>query len=111
VTPRAGASVGLGLGALEMLRRLMLGQGLCDAGARREAQGLLRLAQAPHPGDLWIDSFLGWQLAQDKGQEAEALRFLTAAAALKPDNLSRNFGCATADGDNSLRKNPLLAAR
>jgi tetratricopeptide (TPR) repeat protein len=67
---------------------LMLGQRLNDCQAHREAQVLLRRAQAHHSGDLWINYYLGCQLWQDKAQRGDAVPFLTAAAALRPDNVN-----------------------
>src|SRR5262249_50156008 len=64
---------------------LMLGQGLRACGAEHKALALLRRAQAQHPGDFWINCLLGWQLWQEPDQAADSVRFLTAAAALKPD--------------------------
>jgi serine/threonine-protein kinase len=65
---------------------LMLAQGLRACGAEQKALALLRRAQALHPGDFWINCLLGWQLWQEPGQLADVVRFLTAAAALKPDS-------------------------
>jgi serine/threonine-protein kinase len=65
---------------------LMLGEGLNHCGTRARAQAVLRRAQEQYPGDTWINLFLGWHLAQAPGQSDDALRFLTAAAALHPDS-------------------------
>jgi serine/threonine-protein kinase len=55
-------------------------------GARSDAVSLLRRAQAQYPGDFWINYTLGWYLVQYPEQRVAALRFLTAAAALRPNS-------------------------
>jgi serine/threonine protein kinase/Tfp pilus assembly protein PilF len=47
---------------------------------------LSRRVQAAYPGDFWANHGLGWDLAQ-AGKDAEAVRYYTAALALRPDNL------------------------
>ncbi len=51
------------------------------------SEPLLRRAQRQYPADFWVNEYLGWVLISvsplDRG---EAVRFLTAAAALRPDS-------------------------
>jgi tetratricopeptide (TPR) repeat protein len=55
--------------------------------ARGDAVALLRRAQAAFPGDFWINHDLGMALRCCRPpQHAEAIRFLTAAVALRPDS-------------------------
>jgi serine/threonine protein kinase/Flp pilus assembly protein TadD len=63
---------------------------LCDhlagMGRYREAVKLLRQAQERHSGDFWINHQLAHYLIQDRPpRPAEAVRFLTAAVAVRPD--------------------------
>jgi tetratricopeptide (TPR) repeat protein len=75
-----------------------LGQ-ILDAGGMSEARvRLLRRAQEAYPGDFWINQGLGMALlATQPPQLDEAVRFLTAAVALRPRsagarlNLGRAF--------------------
>jgi serine/threonine protein kinase/Flp pilus assembly protein TadD len=46
---------------------------------------LLQRIQRAYPGDLWTNHALALEL-QDNGQAAEAIRYYTAALALRPDN-------------------------
>jgi serine/threonine-protein kinase len=51
------------------------------------AQRLLRKAQAQNPGDFWLNYWLGSALGLTRTPESDdALRFLTAAVALRPEN-------------------------
>jgi serine/threonine-protein kinase len=49
-----------------------------------QALSLLRRAQVQYPADFWINYMLGWYLRHVPDQSADALRFLTVAAALRP---------------------------
>jgi serine/threonine-protein kinase len=74
-----------------LARRL---EGVEPAGPRRYASGpaalaLLRRAQQQYPADFWINESLGMGLHQDKSKPeelTEAVRFLTAAVALRPES-------------------------
>jgi serine/threonine protein kinase/Flp pilus assembly protein TadD len=72
--------------------------GLCQRGATQSAAKLLRRAQEVFPGDFWINHDLGMALQDcQPPQYGEAIRFLTAAVALRPAsagarlNLGRAF--------------------
>jgi serine/threonine-protein kinase len=54
------------------------------SGSRPQAVSLLRRAQVQYPADFWINYMLGWYLRHVPEQRADALRFLTVAAALRP---------------------------
>jgi serine/threonine-protein kinase len=57
--------------------------------AHAGAAHLLRRAQRQYPADFWINENLGMGLNQDKSKPeelTEAVRFLTAAVALRPDS-------------------------
>jgi serine/threonine protein kinase/Flp pilus assembly protein TadD len=60
---------------------------------------LLRRTQRAHPADLWANLWLAWELAEN-GQPAEAIRYYTAALALRPDSpgiyLNRGFALGRA---------------
>jgi serine/threonine-protein kinase len=65
----------------------MLASRLRAVGAGASAMALLRRAQVPHAGDFWINHDLGVVLRnQESTDPAEAVRFLTAAVALRPDS-------------------------
>jgi serine/threonine-protein kinase len=70
-------------------------------GASRAALALLRRAQRQYPADFWINEILGRGLAQEKAppeELTEAVRFLTAAVALRPESAGAhlNLGLALA---------------
>src|SRR5262249_26645106 len=60
-----------------------------------DAENLLREAQERHPGDFWINTMLGMVLNQG-GKSAEAVGYLRAAVALRPDTsvAHNNLGLA-----------------
>ncbi len=62
-----------------------LADGLVAVGATDEAVAVLRKSQAGYPQDFWLNYTLGVLLRQDQGVKGrtDALRFLTAAAALR----------------------------
>jgi serine/threonine protein kinase/Flp pilus assembly protein TadD len=63
----------------------VLEQGLRQRGATEAAVALLRRAQEAFPGDFWINHDLGVALLDCRPPRAgEAVRFLTAAVALRP---------------------------
>jgi serine/threonine-protein kinase len=58
-----------------------------DALEPAEAAKLLRRAQAHYPADFWVNNDLGWALLKvTPPQYDEAVRFLTAAVALRPES-------------------------
>src|SRR5262249_17811767 len=73
--------------------------GLQQRGASAAALALLRRAQQAFPADFWINHDLGIALGRSEPpQLEEAIRFLTVAAALRPDNpgVRYNLGLALA---------------
>jgi eukaryotic-like serine/threonine-protein kinase len=61
--------------------------GLAQRGATEAVLTLLRGAQQAFPGDFWINHDLGMALGRcHPPQNEEAIRFLTAAVALRPDS-------------------------
>jgi eukaryotic-like serine/threonine-protein kinase len=78
----------------------LLEMGLRQRGRCAEALGLLRRAQQAFPADFWINHDIGIALREcQPPQHEEAIRFLTAAAALKPDSagVRYNLGLVLAD--------------
>jgi eukaryotic-like serine/threonine-protein kinase len=66
---------------------LLLAEGLLQSGARASALTLLRRAQQQHPADFWICFRMANALARDgQGSLEEAIRFYTAALALRPQS-------------------------
>ena len=65
----------------------LLGTALHANGANEQAMGLLRRAQVQNPDDWWINNVLGWfcQTALPP-QYDDALRYYTAAQAIRPRN-------------------------
>jgi serine/threonine protein kinase/Tfp pilus assembly protein PilF len=65
----------------------VLEMGLWQRGASGAALALLRRAQQAFPGDFWINHNLGIALRDgEPPQNEEAIRFLTAAVALRPES-------------------------
>ncbi len=65
---------------------LLLANAMADAGDPNSAVALLRRAQARHPGDVWINFRLGFLMERTHPpQTEEAIRFYTAARALRPE--------------------------
>src|SRR5262245_16743832 len=66
---------------------LLLAEGLLQSGARASALTLLRRAQQQHPEDFWTCFQMANALALDgQGSSEEAIRFYTAALALRPQS-------------------------
>jgi serine/threonine-protein kinase len=63
----------------------LLGQALTDSGDPALAESVLRRAQVRHPGDVWINLDLGSVLVRKLNRRDEAIRFYTAARALRPE--------------------------
>jgi tetratricopeptide (TPR) repeat protein len=75
----------------------LLDRALHRAGARDGAVAILRRAQESYPGDFWINHNLGVALLDCASPEVDdAVRFLTAAAALRPESpgVQLNLGLA-----------------
>jgi tetratricopeptide (TPR) repeat protein len=75
-----------------------LARRLQSAQANASAVRLLRRSQQLHPGDFWIHEDLGIALLerQKPSEPAEAVRFLTAAVALRPDSPGAHFNLGNA---------------
>jgi serine/threonine-protein kinase len=71
----------------------LLGAGLNDAGDSALAESVLRTAQRRHPRDVWVNHSLGAVLER-LSRHDEAIRFYTAARAVRPEtgfNLALNL--------------------
>jgi tetratricopeptide (TPR) repeat protein len=76
------------------------------------AERLLRRAQAAHPGDFWLEEELGLALANKPGRgEETAVRFLTAAAALRPDSPGAHYNLGNALAAQRLYEEAVTAYR
>jgi tetratricopeptide (TPR) repeat protein len=62
----------------------LLGTGLNDAGDSARAESVLRTAQERHPSDVWVNYALGAVL-DELSRRNEAIRFYTAARAIRPE--------------------------
>jgi tetratricopeptide (TPR) repeat protein len=74
--------------------------------AHASAARLLRRAQQQYPADFWVNEILGMGLSNEKSQPeelTEAVRFLTAAVALRPESPGAylNLGVALANNGQS----------
>ena len=70
----------------------LLGVGLNGSGDSALAESVLRKAQQRHPRDVWVNYELGRALEkQSRGDEA--IRFYTAARAIRPANSPRAGPC------------------
>ena len=63
----------------------LLGTGLNYAGDSTLSESVLRRAQQRFPGDVWVNHALGGLLAR-LSRSDEAIRFYTAARAIRPDS-------------------------
>jgi tetratricopeptide (TPR) repeat protein/tRNA A-37 threonylcarbamoyl transferase component Bud32 len=64
----------------------LLGRALLEAGDAKRAVALLSAVREQHPGDVWVNYDLAQALrAQQPPQLAEAIRYYTAAQALRPE--------------------------
>jgi serine/threonine-protein kinase len=67
--------------------QVFLGQALTRAGLAGKAAALLRQAQRRHPADYWVNAGLAKALlVKEPWEPAEAVRFASAAVALRPDS-------------------------
>src|SRR5262249_51938027 len=77
----------------------LLGMSLNQRGARESALAQLRRGQQAFPGDFWMNHNLGWALYHCRPRRLEgAIRYLTAALALKPDSPPRTSTWAALSG-------------
>jgi tetratricopeptide (TPR) repeat protein len=75
------------LTALPAPTLVLLGDSLRRSGAIEQAVSVLRQAQEGYPADFWINNCLGFALDQLRPPEVdEAIRFYTAAVALRPNS-------------------------
>jgi serine/threonine-protein kinase len=66
-----------------------------------QAAELLRRAQRQYPADFWVNHNLGWVLREvTPPEKAEAVRFLTAAVALRPESPGAHLNLGIALGHN-----------
>jgi serine/threonine protein kinase/tetratricopeptide (TPR) repeat protein len=67
---------------------VLLARDLEGANEPAAAEGLLRAGQARYPSDFWLNHNLGFSLShqQNAPRAAEAVRYLTAALALRPNS-------------------------
>src|SRR5438270_763889 len=66
---------------------VQLGDALGEAGAPAGAVDVLRRAQRRHPGDFWVNHELAsWLLRAPPPRWDEAVRFFSAALALRPES-------------------------
>jgi Flp pilus assembly protein TadD len=64
----------------------LLGQAMLEAGEAKQAAALLGAVREQHPGDVWVNYGLAQALrAQQPPKLAEAIRYYTAAQALRPE--------------------------
>jgi serine/threonine-protein kinase len=77
----------------------LLGRMLGQAGGVNAATKLLRRAQSYYPNDYWMNSDLAWYIGTNENP-SEALRYFTAALALRPDYAPahNNVGAALSGG-------------
>jgi serine/threonine-protein kinase len=77
---------------------MRLGNRLMDVQARGSALLLLRRAVQQYPADVWINHNLGMVALTfpDQPKAEEALRYLTAAVALRPDSAAMRLNLGTA---------------
>jgi tetratricopeptide (TPR) repeat protein len=65
----------------------IMGDALYESGAKEQALTLLSQAQLHYPDDWWISNLLGWCcLTAEPPRYDEAIRYYTAAQALRPQN-------------------------
>jgi tetratricopeptide (TPR) repeat protein len=69
---------------LDPISLQLLGSGLNAAGDRWLAESVLRRAQQQHPRDVWLNYELG-QVLEGLSRPDEAIRFYTAARAIRPE--------------------------
>jgi tetratricopeptide (TPR) repeat protein len=87
----------------------LLGRAL-DANGSPEAVPLLRRAQETYPGDFWINQQLGRALIRcQPPQYDEAIRFLTAAVALRPNSAGVHLNLGIALAGKGRRAEAILA--
>src|SRR5262249_24758316 len=83
----------------------LLGQTLRELGALDKAMAVLREAHPHHPDDFWLNDALGWfsMHAFDPPRYEDAVRYYTAAVALRPRNASTHLELALALSQDASR--------
>jgi serine/threonine protein kinase/Flp pilus assembly protein TadD len=90
----------------------LLGMSLKQRGARESALALLRRGQEAFPGDFWMNHNLGWALYHCRPPRLEeAVRYLTAALALKPDSPPAHLNLGSALWKHGRHEEALAAFR
>jgi serine/threonine-protein kinase len=85
------------VGKLPPTTLLRLAERLLDAHATPNGLDLLRRAQKQYPDDFWLNNSLGYYLANTEPQRwEEAMRYLTAAVALRPKSPGAHVNLAVA---------------
>jgi tetratricopeptide (TPR) repeat protein len=100
------------LGARPPVTLVLLAEFLAEMGKQAEATALLRRAQEQYPGDFWINHELAYCL--DKGGTSradEALRFYTAAVAIRPESPGARLNLGNALTRKGLLDEALAAYR
>ena len=73
------------------------GGGLRDAGLSDETVALLDAGRRLYPGDFWLNHNLGMAFGvSNPPRREEAIRYLTAATALRPDSLGAHLNLGNA---------------
>jgi serine/threonine-protein kinase len=100
------------LGTLPPVTLMLLAEYLEELVGLRAATRLLRRAQERHPGDFWINHRLAFNLGRlGPGHRAEAIRFYTAAVALRPESPGARLNLGVALMCKGLRREALAAFR
>jgi serine/threonine-protein kinase len=90
----------------------LLDRALRQRGAKEGAVALLRRAQEAFPGDFWINQDLGMALEDcQPPQHEEAIRFLTAAVALRPESAGARLNLGVAFLDKGRLDEAIVAFR
>jgi tetratricopeptide (TPR) repeat protein len=74
------------ISGLQVPTAIELSYALQSAGAEKQAEALLRRLQGQHPDDFWVNHWLAYYLDLQSPRSEEALRFYTAAVALRPQS-------------------------
>jgi tetratricopeptide (TPR) repeat protein len=98
--------------ALPPVTLVLLAECLAGMGRPRQATALLRRAQEQHPGDFWINHQLAQYLGRMRPpQGEEAIRFYTAAVALRPESAGARLNLGVALARRGRREEALTAFR
>jgi serine/threonine protein kinase/Flp pilus assembly protein TadD len=97
---------------LAPITQVLMGSALQELGASAPALALLREGQRRYPGDFWLN----WELAHllmeaTPGQYQEALRFESAALALRPQSPVANLGVGVALANQGRHEEAMAAYR